>query len=156
MTAKRRPNALPAPAFRPPDTKGWQGWQFKQAARALVCLAVLQDEGFEGMELRSLAACWMGESAGKRFAQRMNTNSKGVKTNDLGPAQHNRPGHVIEPGDPRTEWAFSASEARVKFDERGFRPWLVDGTANWVAQFPAVDLACTWLDKADRVRHGFV
>lgn len=155
MTAARRKGALPAPPFRVPDTIDWVSWQFKQSARALVVLAVLQDEGFEGMELRSLAACCMGESGGKRLARRINTNSKGVKTNDLGPMQHNRPGHVIEPDDPRTGWAFSAAEARVKFDQRGFRPWLVDGTENWLAQFPAVDLACTWLDKADRQRHGY-
>ncbi len=152
MTARRRPTALPAPPFAPPDTKGWQGWQFKQAARALVCLAVLQDVGLTGGDLREMAATWMAESGGKRLAENRNSNG----TNDLGPAQLNRPDPLIGVDDLRTVWSYAAARTRTLYDTRGFLPWYAHGTQQWLTQFPAVDLACTWLDKADRVRHGYV
>jgi hypothetical protein len=135
----------------PPATKKWASWQYKQAARAYVSLQVLQEAGFEGNDLREMAATWMAESGGKRWASNINTNG----TKDKGPAQLNQPLDDGALGDERNQWFASAIETRRLFKLRKFKPWYAYKTANWDTQLPYVDVAISWLEKPDRVANGW-
>lgn len=139
-----------APAFAPPTTKGWT-WQWRVVARALVCLESLQEAGFGGETLRQMAATWMAESGGKRWAKNLNANG----TEDQGPAQLNLPLLDQWKIDLRNKWLPSAVKTKEMYDQRGFQPWYMYGTDNWLEMFPYVDVAITIMGKPDRIANGW-
>lgn len=143
---------LPAPKFAKVNTAKWVSWQWRTAARALVCLEVLQDAGFRGEDLRQMAATWLAESGGNRHAFNVNAPGKGA---DLGPAQLNRAWVEMPDDDPRRSWSYSAQQTKQMFGARGFKPWYAHGTQNWVNQFPYVDAAIGCMSPADRQMNGW-